>query len=60
MSDFTSGLLRGFLHEGKLRDNRFNPFESLVIIYGYADMNMAFDGDIVAVEHLPQEQWHEE
>uniref|UniRef100_M1CGB1 Uncharacterized protein n=1 Tax=Solanum tuberosum TaxID=4113 RepID=M1CGB1_SOLTU len=23
-------------------------------------MNMAFDGDIVAVELLPQEQWHEE
>ncbi|CAN4078578.1 unnamed protein product [Withania somnifera] len=63
------GLLRGLLHQGKLRVNRFNPFEAYVgsesigdeiIIYGRANMNRAFDGDIVAVELLPQEQWHEE
>ncbi|XP_060193926.1 exosome complex exonuclease RRP44 homolog A [Lycium barbarum] len=69
MSEITSGLLRGLLHQGKLRVNRFNPFEAYVgsesigdeiIIYGRANMNRAFDGDIVAVELLPQEQWHEE
>lgn len=31
-----------------------------IIIYGRANMNRAFDGDIVAVELLPPEQWHEE
>ncbi|OIT26942.1 PREDICTED: exosome complex exonuclease RRP44 homolog A [Nicotiana attenuata] len=69
MSEVTSGLLRGLFHQGKLRVNRFNPFEAYVgsesigdeiIIYGRANMNRAFDGDIVAVELLPQEQWHEE
>ncbi|KAG5623144.1 hypothetical protein H5410_008362 [Solanum commersonii] len=69
MSEITSGLLRGLLHQGKLRVNRFNPFEAYVgsesigdeiIIYGRANMNRAFDGDIVAVELLPPEQWHEE
>nr|XP_016439123.1 PREDICTED: exosome complex exonuclease RRP44 homolog A-like [Nicotiana tabacum] len=69
MSEITSGLLRGLFHQGKLRVNRFNPFEAYVgsesigdeiIIYGRANMNRAFDGDIVAVELLPQEQWQEE
>lgn len=69
MSEITSGLLRGLFHQGKLRVNRFNPFEAYVgsesigdeiIIYGRANMNRAFDGDIVAVELLPQEQRHEE
>lgn len=69
MSEITSGLLRGIYHQGKLRVNRYNPFEAYVgsesigdeiIIYGRANMNRAFDGDIVAVELLPQEQWLEE
>ncbi|KAG9442550.1 hypothetical protein H6P81_018404 [Aristolochia fimbriata] len=69
MSEITSGLLRGIYHQGKLRVNRYNPFEAYVgsesigdeiIIYGRANMNRAFDGDRVAVELLPQEQWHEE
>lgn len=69
MSEITAGLLRGIYHQGKLRVNRYNPFEAYVgsesigdeiIIYGRANMNRAFDGDIVAVELLPQEQWHEE
>ncbi|CAN4083605.1 unnamed protein product [Withania somnifera] len=56
-------------NEGKLRVNRFNPFEAYVgsesigdeiVIYSRANMNRAFNGDIVAVELLPQEQWHEE
>ncbi|KAG2695096.1 hypothetical protein I3843_07G001100 [Carya illinoinensis] len=69
MSEITSGLHRGIYHQGKLRVNRYNPFEAYVgsesigdeiIIYGRANMNRAFDGDIVAVELLPQDQWYEE
>ena len=63
MSEITSGLHRGIYHQGKLRVNRYNPFEAYVgsesigdeiIIYGRSNMNRAFDGDIVAVELLPQ------
>ncbi|CDP01774.1 unnamed protein product [Coffea canephora] len=69
MSEITSGLLRGIYHQGKLRVNRYNPFEAYVgsesigdeiIIYGRANMNRAFDGDVVTVELLPQDQWQEE
>ncbi|KAA8532084.1 hypothetical protein F0562_006774 [Nyssa sinensis] len=69
MSEITSGLHRGIYHQGKLRVNRYNPFEAYVgsesigdeiIIYGRGNMNRAFDGDIVAVELLPQDQWHGE
>ncbi|OWM70476.1 exosome complex exonuclease RRP44 homolog A [Punica granatum] len=69
MSEITSGLHRGIYHQGKLRVNRYNPFEAYVgsesigdeiIIYDRTNMNRAFDGDIVAVELLPQEQWQEE
>ncbi|GAB2279377.1 Exosome complex exonuclease RRP44 A [Dionaea muscipula] len=69
MSEITSGLHRGIYHQGKLRVNRYNPLEAYVgsesigdeiILYGRANMNRAFDGDIVAVELLPQDQWHEE
>ncbi|XP_021907868.1 exosome complex exonuclease RRP44 homolog A [Carica papaya] len=69
MSEITAGLHRGIYHQGKLRVNRYNPFEAYVgsesigeevIIYGRSNMNRAFDGDIVAVELLPQDQWHEE
>ncbi|KAL2339469.1 hypothetical protein Fmac_007409 [Flemingia macrophylla] len=68
MSEITSGLHRGIYHQGKLRVNRHNPFEAYVgsesigdeiIIYGRSNMNRAFDGDIVAVELLPQDQWQE-
>lgn len=69
MSEINSGLHRRIYHQGKLRVNRYNPFEAYVgsesirdeiIIYGRANMNRAFDGDIVVVELLPQDQWHEE
>uniref|UniRef100_A0A7C9AS55 Uncharacterized protein n=1 Tax=Opuntia streptacantha TaxID=393608 RepID=A0A7C9AS55_OPUST len=69
MSEITAGLHRGIYHQGKLRVNRYNPFEAYVgsesigdeiIIYGRTNMNRAFDGDIVAVELLPQDQWHVE
>ncbi|CAA6655841.1 unnamed protein product [Spirodela intermedia] len=68
MSEITHGLHRGIYHQGKLRVNRYNPFEAYVgsesigdeiIIYGRSNMNRAFDGDIVAVELLPQDQWHD-
>lgn len=69
MSEITSGMHRGIYHQGKLRVNRYNPFEAYVgsesigdeiIIYGRTNMNRAFDGDIVAVELLPQDHWQEE
>lgn len=69
ISEITSGLHRGIYHQGKLRVNRYNPFEAYVgsesigdeiIVYGRTNMNRAFDGDIVAVELLPQDRWQEE
>lgn len=68
MSEITSGLLHGVYHQGKLRVNRYNSFEAYVgsesigdevVIYGRSNMNRAFDGDIVAVELLPQDQWRD-
>jgi len=68
MSEITSGLSHGIYHQGKLRVNRYNPFEAYVgsesigdeiVIRSRINMNRAFDGDIVAVELLPQDQWHE-
>ncbi|KAH9316308.1 hypothetical protein KI387_024935, partial [Taxus chinensis] len=67
MSEITSGLHQGIYHQGKLRVNRYNPFEAYVgsesigdeiVIYGRSNMNRAFDGDVVAVELLPRDQWH--
>ncbi|KAL6583843.1 Exosome complex exonuclease RRP44 A [Orobanche minor] len=69
ISEITSGMHRGIYHQGKLRVSRYNPFEAYVgsesigdeiIIYGRTNMNRAFDGDIVAVELLPQDCWQEE
>lgn len=69
MSEITSGIRCGIYHQGKLRVNRYNPFEAYVgsesigdeiIIFGRGNMNRAFDGDVVAVELLPQDQWHTE
>ena len=69
MSEITAGLHHGIYHQGKLRVNRYNPFEAYVgsesigdeiVIHGRTNMNRAFDGDIVVVELLPQDQWHAE
>ena len=69
MSEITRGLHCGIYHQGKLRVNRYNSFEAYVgsesigdeiVIYGRSNMNRAFDGDVVAVELLPQDQWHDE
>jgi exosome complex exonuclease DIS3/RRP44 len=63
MSEITAGLHQGRYHQGKLRVNRYNPFVAYVgsesvgeeiLINGRQDMNRAFDGDVVAVELLPQ------
>lgn len=68
LSEITAGLHRGIFHQGKLRVNRYNPFEAYVgsesigdeiLIHGRGNMNRAFDGDIVAVELLPEDQWQE-
>ncbi|KAK6923643.1 Rrp44-like cold shock domain [Dillenia turbinata] len=54
MSEITSGLHRGIFHQGKLRVNRYNPYEAYVgsesigdeiIIYGRENLNRAFDED---------------
>lgn len=55
-----------YLWQGTLRVNRYNTYEGWVasesvgqdiLISGRVDMNRAFDGDAVAVELLPEEQW---
>lgn len=52
--------------QGPLRVNRFNPYEGYlvsesvgqdILLAGRAAMNRALDGDIVAVELLPEDQW---
>ena len=52
--------------QGTLRVNRYNTYEGWVasesvgqdiLISGRVDMNRAFDGDAVAVELLPEDQW---
>jgi exosome complex exonuclease DIS3/RRP44 len=49
-----------------MRVNRFNPYEGYVVsesvgqdilLAGRVAMNRAMDGDIVAVELLPEDQW---
>ncbi|KAK9825185.1 hypothetical protein WJX81_004330 [Elliptochloris bilobata] len=66
MSEVTAGIRAGRLHQGALRVNRFNPYEGWVgsesvgadiLVSGRAAMNRALDGDIVALELLPEDQW---
>lgn len=66
MSEITAGIKAGRYHQGTLRVNRFNSFEGWVgsesvgqdiLISGRIDMNRAMEGDVVAVELLPEEQW---
>jgi len=56
----------GKLHQGSLRVGRYSPFEGWVgsesigqdiYIRNRVDMNRAMDGDIVAVELLPESEW---
>lgn len=66
MTEITAGIKAGRLHQGTLRVNRFNTYEGFVssesvgtdiLVSGRVDMNRAFDGDAVAVELLPENQW---
>jgi exosome complex exonuclease DIS3/RRP44 len=66
MSEINAGLKAGRYHQGTLRVNRFNPFEGWVgsesvgediLIRGRVDMNRAMEGDVVAIELLPEEAW---
>jgi Rrp44-like cold shock domain len=58
--------IKRYFWQGTLRVNRYNTYEGWVasesvgqdiLISGRVDMNRAFDGDAVAVELLPEEQW---
>lgn len=66
MSDITAGIKGGRYHQGSLRVSRFNSSEGWVgsesvgqdiLISGREAMNRAMDGDIVAIELLPHDQW---
>ena len=68
MSEITAGLQRGLLHQGKLRVSRYNASEAFagseslgdeILLAGRLHMNRAVDGDVVAVELLPREEWRE-
>jgi len=60
------GLATGKFIKGGLRTSRYNPFEAhvlneatgdSVLLSGRAAMNRAIDGDLVAVEILPESEW---
>ena len=66
MSEINAGLKAGRYHQGTLRVNRFNPFEGWVgsesvgediLIRGREALNRGMEGDVVAVELLPEEEW---
>jgi len=66
MSDITAGIKGGRYHQGSLRVSRFNSSEGWVgsesvgqdiLVSGREAMNRAMDGDIVAIELLPHDQW---
>ena len=65
-SQMAAGIKGGTLHQGSLRTGRFSPWEGYVgsdavggdiMIVGRTDMNRAMDGDVVAVELLPESEW---
>ncbi|KAG2423316.1 hypothetical protein HXX76_015463 [Chlamydomonas incerta] len=65
-SELQAGIKANKFYQGTLRVSRFNPFEGWVasehvgediLISGRGDMNRALDGDVVAVELLPEAQW---
>ncbi|KAF5828225.1 hypothetical protein DUNSADRAFT_18006 [Dunaliella salina] len=65
-SEVQAGIREGRFHQGALRVNRYNPYEGYVgsdsvgqdiLLAGRSHMNRAMDGDIVAVELLPESEW---
>jgi exosome complex exonuclease DIS3/RRP44 len=66
MSEVTASLKAGALHQGVLRVGRFARDEAWVasaavgrdiLVRGRPALNRAFDGDVVAVELLPEREW---
>ena len=60
------GLAGGRLIKGGVRTSLYNPFEAhvtneatgeSVLLSGRSAMNRAFDGDVVAIEVLPESEW---
>lgn len=67
ISDIMMGLKSGRFHQGSLRVSRFMRYDGWVssdsigkdiLIKGRVSMNRAMDGDVVAIEILPEDQWH--
>ena len=68
MSELAAGIKTGRYYQGAIRMSQYNSQEGKVkvrsemidrpiLIVGREHLNRAFDGDIVAVELLPKEQW---
>jgi exosome complex exonuclease DIS3/RRP44 len=65
-AELAAGIRAGRLHQGALRVSRFNSAEGFVgadgagedvLIRGRPALNRATDGDVVAVELLPEAEW---
>ncbi|XP_045447025.1 exosome complex exonuclease RRP44 [Melitaea cinxia] len=63
-----TGIRSGKLHQGTFhasRDNflegnvTVNGFEKSILLQGHTGINRAIDGDIVAIEIFPQEEWRQ-
>lgn len=66
VDEIKQGLASGKLIKGGIRTSRYNPFEAYVmneatgdsvLLDGRSAMNRAIDGDVVAVEILPESDW---
>ncbi|PLW53468.1 hypothetical protein PCANC_05970 [Puccinia coronata f. sp. avenae] len=66
LAQLQSGIQSGHLLQGTFRPNPYNylegsifhsEFDKPVLLIGRESMNRAIDGDIVAVELLPKEEW---
>lgn len=63
-NEIHAGVVTGKYHQGRLQVNRNNLNEARVetgslsiLIKGFHSINRAINGDVVAVELLPQEEW---
>ncbi|KNZ49562.1 hypothetical protein VP01_493g5 [Puccinia sorghi] len=66
LAQLQSGIQSGQLFQGTFRPNPYNylegsifhnDFDKPILLIGRESMNRAIDGDIVAVELLPREEW---